>query len=277
MKKLILLTVIAVLLLSFTACDKPQGHETQGTQPPAPTTESAEPHDHVYTSKQTKDPSCEEPGELVYTCECGHSYTEAVAALGHTWDNWITSTPSTFVTTGEATRECSVCKKTEAKELEKSTVEEELERIASRICTLPAYQSVDELNTIAVFNWLRLEAGTVSSDWNDKTYLVTNIYSLDKFDAVSQRFFGRVFDFKQFADNYDEFTIDTEKNHLIWVTGGAGGGYTGKMETFTQIDGSHYTVRYSANDFDGTVAYYGTLNLRLTDSGFVIESHTREK
>ena len=277
MKKIILLAMILVMLFSITACDKPHDQENQATQPTATTTEATVAHDHVYTSKQNKDPNCEEAGEQVYTCACGHSYTEAIAPLGHTWENWITSTPSTFVTAGEATRKCSVCGEEESKELEKSTAEEELVRIASRICTLPAYQSVDELNANMVFNWLRLEAGTVSSDWNDKTYQVTNIYSLEKFDEVSQRFFGRTFDFKKFADDNEEFTMDAEKNQLIWVTGGAGGGYTGKMESFAQTDNTHYTVRYSASDYDGTVAYYGTLKLRLTDTGFVIESHTIER
>ena len=44
----------------------------------------AQPHSHDYTAQITKQPGCETVGETTYTCACGHSYTESIAAAGHT-------------------------------------------------------------------------------------------------------------------------------------------------------------------------------------------------
>ncbi|MCI8300296.1 MAG: hypothetical protein HFI69_08095 [Lachnospiraceae bacterium] len=40
-------------------------------------------HQHSYESQVTKEASCTETGERTYTCECGETYTEEIAALGH--------------------------------------------------------------------------------------------------------------------------------------------------------------------------------------------------
>ncbi|MBR6252673.1 MAG: hypothetical protein IKR04_02395, partial [Clostridia bacterium] len=39
--------------------------------------------DHSYTSSVTTEPTCTSAGVKTYTCTCGRSYTEAIAALGH--------------------------------------------------------------------------------------------------------------------------------------------------------------------------------------------------
>ena len=50
------------------------------TQPPETT---AAPHKHSYTSKVTKQPTCQETGVKTYTCSCGDSYTEAIPVTDH--------------------------------------------------------------------------------------------------------------------------------------------------------------------------------------------------
>lgn len=47
-------------------------------------TYTAPEHTHSYSSRITTQPACETAGERTYTCECGHSYTEAMDATGHT-------------------------------------------------------------------------------------------------------------------------------------------------------------------------------------------------
>ncbi len=42
-------------------------------------------HTHSYTSTVTKQPTCSSTGVRTYTCNCGDSYTEEIAATGHTW------------------------------------------------------------------------------------------------------------------------------------------------------------------------------------------------
>lgn len=46
----------------------------------------AEPHEHQYTAQVTVEPGCEDAGETTYSCACGESYTEPIAATGHTPD-----------------------------------------------------------------------------------------------------------------------------------------------------------------------------------------------
>ncbi len=63
----------------------------------------------------TTDPTCEGEGEKTFTCtakECGATYTEAVAANGHNYGEWIEEDPATCVATGTLGHyECSVCHK----------------------------------------------------------------------------------------------------------------------------------------------------------------------
>lgn len=40
-------------------------------------------HKHSYTETITKEPTCTEAGEKTFTCDCGDSYTEEIAAKGH--------------------------------------------------------------------------------------------------------------------------------------------------------------------------------------------------
>ena len=42
-------------------------------------------HEHKYTEKVTKEPTCTEEGEKTYTCDCGDSYTEKIPAKGHNY------------------------------------------------------------------------------------------------------------------------------------------------------------------------------------------------
>ncbi len=46
---------------------------------------SSSSHKHSYTSTVTKQPTCSSTGVRTYTCSCGDSYTEEIAATGHTW------------------------------------------------------------------------------------------------------------------------------------------------------------------------------------------------
>lgn len=57
----------------------------EGGEDPAPTLTPDPGHTHNYTVTITREPSCTLKGVKTYTCECGDSYTESIAALGHDW------------------------------------------------------------------------------------------------------------------------------------------------------------------------------------------------
>ena len=74
------------------------------TTPPTtpPTTEA--PHTHSYSSKVTTAATCGKEGVKTFTCSCGHSYTEKIAATGqHSWQSATCTNPKT----------CNNCGKTE--------------------------------------------------------------------------------------------------------------------------------------------------------------------
>ncbi len=71
--------------------------------------------DHVYTDNITTEATCEAPGLRTYICsECGDSYTEKIAAAGHTWtvkQSVATEYDDTGAVTvqGYTIYKCSVC------------------------------------------------------------------------------------------------------------------------------------------------------------------------
>ena len=78
----------------------------------------------VGTTSVTTEPTCEEAGETVYTSNAFKSdllevqtKTVEIPALGHSWSDWKVVTPATETSTGVEERTCSVCKKTETREI----------------------------------------------------------------------------------------------------------------------------------------------------------------
>lgn len=79
----------------------------------------APPHTHEYRSAVTTQPGCGKAGVKTFTCACGASYTEAVAALSHSWGDWATVIAPTADAAGAAKRTCKTCGAAEEKALPK--------------------------------------------------------------------------------------------------------------------------------------------------------------
>lgn len=66
---------------------------------------------HNYESVVTKEPKCEVPGEMRYTCaNCGDTYTEEIPALEHEYTSVVTK-PNSCFSSGIMTYTCSLCGK----------------------------------------------------------------------------------------------------------------------------------------------------------------------
>ena len=78
---------------------------TEATPTP---TEEVTPHTHNYTEAITTEASCEADGVKTFTCECGDSYTEAIPATGHTYENYVYNEDATHTADGTETATC-VC------------------------------------------------------------------------------------------------------------------------------------------------------------------------
>ncbi len=67
-------------------------------------------HTHSYSSSVTKQATCTETGERTYTCSCGNSYTESIAAAGHDYEaNFTVDKAATVNATGSKSRHCKNC------------------------------------------------------------------------------------------------------------------------------------------------------------------------
>ncbi|MBQ6431658.1 MAG: InlB B-repeat-containing protein, partial [Oscillospiraceae bacterium] len=65
---------------------------------------------HSYTSAVTTAATCTTDGVTTFTCaSCGDTYTETIAALGHSWDAGVQTTAPTATTTGVMTYTCTRC------------------------------------------------------------------------------------------------------------------------------------------------------------------------
>ncbi|MBE6904557.1 MAG: hypothetical protein E7480_08130 [Ruminococcaceae bacterium] len=143
MKKGIALLLILSMLFALTACGRDNestesmgtitditessGNSTDGEQDGIQsttvedTTQTSEStgtealHTHSYNSKVTTSATCNTDGVKTFTCSCGDTYTEKIAAAGHTWSNWKVENRALVGRVGTEKRTCSVCSVSETK------------------------------------------------------------------------------------------------------------------------------------------------------------------
>lgn len=65
-------------------------------------------HEHAYVEEVITEPMCETDGVKTFTCECGDSYTEVIAALGHNFETYVSNEDATYLVDGTETATC-VC------------------------------------------------------------------------------------------------------------------------------------------------------------------------
>ncbi len=100
-------------------------------------------HTHQWDKgRVTKEPSCKEEGEILYTCSiCKETKVEALAKTdNHQWGEWTTTTKPTCSAEGKEVRTCKVCSKTEERAIPTipHTVVKEADKAAT--CTEDGYK-----------------------------------------------------------------------------------------------------------------------------------------
>lgn len=100
-------------------------------------------HSHKWDKgRVTKEPSCKEEGEILYTCSvCKGTKVEALAKTdNHQWGEWTTITKPTCSTKGKEIRTCKVCSKTEERAIPTipHTIVKEADKAAT--CTENGYE-----------------------------------------------------------------------------------------------------------------------------------------
>lgn len=100
-------------------------------------------HNHKWDKgRVTKEPSCKEEGEILYTCSvCKGTKVEALAKTdNHQWGEWTTTTKPTCSAKGKEIRTCKVCSKTEERAIPTipHTIVKEADKAAT--CTENGYE-----------------------------------------------------------------------------------------------------------------------------------------
>ena len=95
---------------------------------------------HSHQPKVTA-PTCTEDGYITYTCSCGDSYTApGQASTGHAWGEWVTDVEPTEESEGAKHRDCANCDEVETAVIpELSHVHSYTETVVAPTCTEKGY------------------------------------------------------------------------------------------------------------------------------------------
>jgi len=115
-------------------------------------TQRIDPLKHDYREAERIEPTCLEPGKLVFACvrDPSHAYEEPIEAPGHSFGDWLPQTPAGEGAEGLETRECARCGFVEPRVLE----------------ALPVTQPPTEpARTIPVMDVVLVSANAASLGW----------------------------------------------------------------------------------------------------------------
>ncbi|MBE6948088.1 MAG: hypothetical protein E7454_07580 [Ruminococcaceae bacterium] len=140
MKRILALLLALVMLLCLTACGEnpaevnnpassnpstgessgSTGSTTPSSEATQPSTNPSEPasseHKHSYASDVTTAATCGKDGVKTFTCSCGDSYTEKIAATGqHSWGSWTLEAKAYVGKDGTEKRTCKTCSASETR------------------------------------------------------------------------------------------------------------------------------------------------------------------
>ena len=222
MKKRILGILLGVMLVSVcvgcgaesTATEQTEVAQTNATEESAPeqTTESTatpeateEPHTHNYTEEITTEATCEADGLKTFTCECGDTYTEAIVASGHNYENYVYNDDATYLADGTETATC-ICGLTDTRTKEGSKLEYTYTEMNA---TMYATQTVNVRNLPSTDGE---KIGSLSTNQEITIIGQCNETSWYKFELDGQTAFA--------SNSY----LSTEKVEVQQSTGGNSGG-----------------------------------------------------
>lgn len=222
-------------------------------------------HTHKYTSKVTKAATCAAEGVKTFTCSCGDTYTEKVAATAHKWGEWKQTTAPSYTAKGKETRTCSGCSKKETRDVAQLSLDEKfkeyIELMREKGSDLGNFDSTDALTPEKIVIWIDMRTPVESlydNRWVDieiggeMKNMLARDYSVKDIDAFTTSVFGRTYDFTkmnlQYYDGSHWFQYDAkDKMVTIFMYGGAGSGPADeiKYNGYTKLDGNHYEVTYT--------------------------------
>ncbi len=185
----------------------------QTTEPTATPEATEEPHTHNYTEEITTDATCEADGLKTFTCECGDTYTEAIPATEHIYENYVSNNDATYTSDGTETAKCNTCDLTDTRTAEGSKLEYTYTEMNA---TMYATQTVNVRNLPSTDGE---KIGSLSTNQEITVLGQCNETSWYKFELDGQTAFV--------SNSY----LSTEKVEVQQSTGGGSGGGGNKWAT----------------------------------------------
>ena len=269
-----------------TETSTPATDSTEGTSTPEETskpsettkpTETTKPeHKHSYTSKVTKEVTCGADGTKTFTCSCGDTYTEKIAATGHKWSEWKQTTAPSYTAKGEETRTCGSCSATEKRDVAQLTLDNIFKNYPAIITTdemdsLGFFNSVNDLNAYKVFVWAIGHINPTNTSQDN----LTRTYSVSSLNSFTNKYLGRTFDYSLAQkDNGSEKVVYDATAQTVTITyaGGMGGmDFYANYVGYKQIDDTHFTITYETNyDYRPKTAI---ITIEKVGENYIITAH----
>ncbi len=121
-------------------------------------------HRHAYAYSVTKQPTCTEKGVMTYRCSCGASYTEAIAAKGHSYKNTVVA--PTITEQGYTLHTCLNCG---ANYKDTYVAPPALESDGWYYCnTLPGGVTSDQYTIEYQNSYQKIQANSPGADWKNE-------------------------------------------------------------------------------------------------------------
>ena len=233
-------------------------------------------HIHSYSSAVTKEATCGEDGTKTFTCSCGDTYTEKIAATGHKWGEWTQTTAPSYTAKGEETRTCGSCSATEKRDVAQLTLDNIFKNYPAVITTdemdsLGFFNSVNDLNVYKVFAWAIGHINPTSTSQDN----LTRTYSVSSLNSFTNKYLGRTFDYSLAQkDNGSEKVVydTTAQTVTITYAGGMGGmDFYANYIGYKQIDDTHFTITYETNyDYRPKTAI---IEIEKVNGNYIITAH----
>lgn len=260
------------------ATDEGTTTATEGTSSTAKPTESTKtdaPHTHKYTSKVTKAATCAVEGVKTFTCSCGDTYTEKVAATAHKWGEWKQTTAPSYTAKGKETRTCSGCSKKETRDVAQLSLDKLFEEYTNGILGLPAFDSVNELTATDVFKWVIFYQQTYTVKPIEQSYdeiweIVRKVYSISDIDAYTTELLNCTRDYSvldgDIIGGMYKCAYDATNKTITIESAGGFGSWGPIYKGYKQIDSTHYVVAYDTEGGPNG----NTFEVELIDGKYVI-------
>ena len=219
---------------------------------------------------------------ILALCACGETTDNTEPPHEHVWGEWEQTKAPSYTEMGEETRTCTGCTETESREVEKLPLEGKFKSLYKEVAPLGQFSSVNDLDPYDVFSWARNTVMSVNSeiDWDNVQF--THYYSRSKINAYISSYLGVTYEGTFFTGTYEtglaELSYDAENDYVVVTYFGAFGGADTDVEYsyigYTQIDETHYEVRYTRTSYSQTSNYM--MVVEQIGNSFAVTSQTKE-